>query len=223
MHGPEKARDKAAGRRTGDSGTRELILDTARDMFAHNGYDATTVRGIARAADVDPALIRHFFGDKLSLFASTMASRSTVPQRMLAAFPGPLEGLGERLTRTYLELWADPETGPVLIGLVRSAMTSSVGLDLFVEAVGGKIQEIADIPDGFDFHAPTLAVSQLFGLAMARYVLRLPALVDMPLDAVVADVAPNIQRLLGNEATLNAFTELAQQAALLQQPAQPHN
>ena len=53
------------------------ILAAARDEFAQNGWAGTTIRAIARAADVDPALIYHYFGSKDGL----LDAATTPPQR----------------------------------------------------------------------------------------------------------------------------------------------
>ena len=60
------------GRRAGDTGTRELILDAARARFARFGYQGATIRGIAADAGVDPALVHHFYGTKERLFVAAM-------------------------------------------------------------------------------------------------------------------------------------------------------
>jgi AcrR family transcriptional regulator len=39
--------------------TKAAILEAARGEFADNGYDATSLRGVARRAEVDPALVHH--------------------------------------------------------------------------------------------------------------------------------------------------------------------
>ena len=72
------------GRRAGDSGTREAILDAARAQFAEYGYDGATIRGIAAVAAVDPALVHHFYGSKERLFAAAM-QLPVVPSEFIAA------------------------------------------------------------------------------------------------------------------------------------------
>ncbi|HET8768799.1 MAG TPA: helix-turn-helix domain-containing protein, partial [Pedococcus sp.] len=50
------------GRRPGGADTRAGIVAAARAEFAENGYDATSLRAVARRAEVDPALVHHYFG-----------------------------------------------------------------------------------------------------------------------------------------------------------------
>lgn len=192
---PHKRR---TGRRAGDSGTRDAVLDAALELFADRGYDGTSMRAVAARAGVDPALIRHFFGHKEGLFVATMANRTVIPKRMAAAVMGPPETLGADATDAYLRLWDDDETRPILMGLVRSAMTSDHGAELLIEIITGQIQgqAIPDMTDQRKVRGFALAVSHLFGIAMARHILRIPPIPDIPHDELVATVAPVIQGYL---------------------------
>lgn len=60
------------GRRPGAGATREKILAAARSHFGEAGYDGGTVRGIAAGAEVDPALVMHYFGSKEGVFRAAM-------------------------------------------------------------------------------------------------------------------------------------------------------
>ncbi len=195
---PTPRRERPTGRRAGDSGTREAILDAALKLFAEHGFDGASLRTIAAEAGVDPALIRHFFGDKERLFVTAAVDRTTIPHQLLGALGGPEEQLGERVTRTYLGLWEDPESGPVLMALLRSAMTSERATQMLAEVLGGAAAalgtgEVLGTPEP---RRVVLAASHLLGLAIARQVIRFPLLNDYPLDDLVADVAPTIQRCL---------------------------
>jgi AcrR family transcriptional regulator len=187
-------RTRPTGRRTGDSSTRADILDAARTLFAELGYDGASLRAIASAAQVDPALIRHFFGDKETLFATTFADRTTIPDRMSAAVPGDPEGLGERVTDIYLRLWEDLDTRPILLSLVRSATTSERAAAMLSEILGGRARG-ASIPD-VGSAGVAIAASHLLGVAVARHVIKLPAITGQSHDDLVASIAPTIQRYL---------------------------
>ncbi len=195
---PRPARKRPTGRRTGDSGTRDAILDAARDLFATHGYEGASIRAIASRAGVDAALIRHFFGDKETLFATTMADRTVIPARMAAILTGPPETLGVRATDAYLRMWEDEETKPILLGLVRSAMTSEHGNELLAEVIGGRVGESTPLLSPDDPNVPRLALaaSHLFGVAVVRNVLRMPVLADLSHDELVAQLAPVIQDYL---------------------------
>lgn len=195
------ARKRPTGRRIGDSGTRDAILDAARDLFAEQGFDGASIRAIAARAGVDPGLIRHFFADKVTLFATTMADRTTIPQRLADALNGNAATLGDRLTRTYFELWEDPVTKPILLGLVRSAMTTHYGTEMLIEALSARVRDTAPLPTPDNPRARAIAIagSHLFGTAVARHVLHLPTISDMTLDELVDAVAPTIRRYLAAE------------------------
>ena len=188
-------RKNPGGRRPGDSGTREAILDAARLLFADRGYEGASLRAIAATAGVDPALIRHFFGDKQSLFAATVADRTTLPERMLGAIGGDPADVGRRFTDTYLLLWEDPETRPLLHALVRSAATSQGAADMVVELLQGRMRSHDGVDDVL-VQRISLAGAHLLGIAFARYILRMPPLADLSHDDLVDEIAPTIQRYL---------------------------
>ncbi|AQP49381.1 hypothetical protein BW730_14150 [Tessaracoccus aquimaris] len=189
---------RPVGRRAGESGTREDILDAALTLFAERGFDGASMRAIADAAGVDPALIRHFFTDKPSLFAAAMAAHSEIPQRMAEAVSGDPGQLGRRVAEAYLTLWDDAELGPVLQGLVRSAVTSEHGGELVAEALFSqmsKVPEVAAAPPEAT-RGVALAGAHLMGVALARNVLGLSAFTGMSREELVEAVAPSIQRYL---------------------------
>jgi AcrR family transcriptional regulator len=134
---------RQAGRRAGRSGTREAILDAARQQFADHGYERTTIRSIAAAAGVDPALVHHFYGTKERLFAAAM-QLPVLPSEVLTAAlaPGardPGVGLGVHLVRTALRVWDDSEVRATFLGLLRSAMTSEKAAAMLREFIADTI------------------------------------------------------------------------------------
>jgi AcrR family transcriptional regulator len=195
--GDSRHEERRVGRRSGDSGTRETILATALEMFADNGYAATSVRAIAKQAEVDPALIRHFFGNKKELFATAVIDRSEIADRVAEAFDSPTDGLGERLVRTYFSLWESPDTGPVLQTLFRSAVVDNDLTPMFVHTMFSRLQEQTTAPEAAA-RVPRipLIVPHVLGVALCRYVLKMPMIADEPLDDLVARLAPQVQREL---------------------------
>ena len=187
-----------AGRRPGKPETRDAILEAARQSFADSGYDATTIRAISSAAGVDPALVHHFFGTKAVLFAAAVdfpvAPRALLP----GIFDNDIDDAGERLVRLFLSLWENPTSRRRLLAIVKSAVrydTAATMLREFLtrEIVGTFVQAL-DTPDA-ELRA-TLVGSQLIGLAMARYIVKLPPLATAPTEVIVAAYAPTIQRYL---------------------------
>lgn len=186
---------RPGGRRPGDSGTKDAILEAARTQFAERGYDGASLRNIAAAAGVDPALIRHFFGDKATLFAVSIADNAELLEGVLAAFAGGQRGLGKRVTGAYLGLWEDPSTRTTVEALVRSAMTSQAAADVIGALVVGRARASTGADDR-QIERIALAMSHLLGTASARYIFRIRPLADMPFDRLVDEVAPAIQRYL---------------------------
>lgn len=108
------------GRRTGDSGTREAILAAAREQFAEHGYDGATIRAIAAAAAVDPALVHHFYGSKERLFAAAM-QLPFVPSEMITA---ALAEIADRPGESASSTWCGP---PSRCGKPRRCVARSPG------------------------------------------------------------------------------------------------
>ena len=112
-----------SGRRPGRSSSREEILAAARSRFATDGYDGATIRGIAASAGVDPGLVRHYFGSKEHLFVESMEFPVDPAEMVPQLIGAGLEGLGERMTRFFLETWDTPDA-PFVALLGRSRPTS---------------------------------------------------------------------------------------------------
>ena len=186
------------GRRAGESGSKGAILEAARATFSDRGYDGATVRDIARRAEVDPALVHHFYGTKEQLFAAAMQ----LPVDPTIAIPLLLEpgvaGLGERLVRFFLGLCEAGGAHSPFLALLRGAASherSAAMLRGFItRAVLGRIAASLDRPDA-ELRV-TLVGSQLVGLAMVRYVVRVEPLASAEHDTVVAALAPTLQRYL---------------------------
>jgi AcrR family transcriptional regulator len=194
------------GRRAGDSGTREAILASARLRFAEHGYDGATIRGIAADAGVDPALVHHFYGSKERLFAAAM-SLPVVPSDILtaafaqAASPEGGNSPGEHLVRTALATWESPEVLGVFLGLLRSALTSEQAADMLREFISDSILApvAARVPGNDQVEARYRAgavASQMLGLALTRYILRLGPVASADAEDLAATIGPTIDRYL---------------------------
>lgn len=190
----------AAGRRPGQSVTRERIVAAARRQLAEHGYERASLRAIARAAHVDQRLITHFFGSKQALFVAAMAL-PVDPAAFVRSVAGPgVPGFGERLAERWVVMW-DSAEGRHLVGLVRSAVTNETAArmlrDVFVHVVLQQLVRALDI-DRAERRA-SLVASQLFGLVLVRYVLRLPAIVAMGPEEVARSIGPTIQRYIESD------------------------
>ncbi|MDP9241509.1 MAG: TetR family transcriptional regulator [Actinomycetota bacterium] len=192
------------GRRPGGSGdSRAAILAAARQALARHGYDRATVRGIAADAGVDPALVHHFFGTKQGLFAAAME----FPVDPAAVLPGLLapgiDGLGERLVRFFLSLWDSADGFSPFLGLIRGAVSHKESAALLREFVTREVlgRVAAAVNESQPELRATLVGSQLVGLAMARYVVKLEPLASADPETIVAAVAPTVQRYLAGPLT----------------------
>jgi AcrR family transcriptional regulator len=188
---------KRSGRRRGSPDTRESILDAARRLFADKGFDATTVRAIAADAGVDPAMIHHFWGTKEELFRATLQFPIDPATEIPEITAGGKDEIGERLARMFVRIWDSP-VGTTGAALIRSAMSNDWTLRLMREFLTTQIlrRVVAEI-DLDPSEAPlrvSLVASQLAGLAMMRYIIKLEPLASLPSDQVVALVGPTIQR-----------------------------
>ena len=189
---------RPSGRRRGDSGTRQAILEAARDLFAAKGYQAATVRDIAAAARVDPALIRHYFGSKDDLFAATLHVPPELLHTAAAVLAGDASTLGERFVRAYLGFWEDAATAAPMRAIFRTAVTSDKAADLLLEFLQSRV--LRELAPSLGTDRPELrallASTHLLGVAIARFVVHVEPLASLDREALVALLAPTVQRYL---------------------------
>lgn len=194
-------RGRRPGRPPGSGTTRQALLDGARRVFADRGYDAASVRAIAAEAGVDPGMVRHFFGGKAGLFQATLELPVDLEQAVPAVLAGGLDGLGERLTRFVVRLFDAPSDRAPFVALIRSAVTHEESARLFREFVGeqlvSRIAAAVGTPDAR--LRGTLVGSQVAGMVLLRYIIRVEPLASADPEQVVAALAPTMQRYLTGE------------------------
>ncbi|MDX3531832.1 TetR family transcriptional regulator [Streptomyces sp. ID05-39B] len=190
------ARRRGRPPRTESADTRDRILAAAREEFSERGYEKSTVRGIAKAAGVDSALVHHYFGTKEQVFAAAVevavAPALDAPDAVADA---PLDQVGERLTRFMFGVWENPTTRMPLLAIVRSAVNNETAAAVFRRLVAAQLlRRIAaqlDVPDA-ELRAE-LAAAQLVGTAMLRYVIKVEPLASVDVERIIARVAPVVQ------------------------------
>jgi AcrR family transcriptional regulator len=190
------ASPRRTGRRQGPSGTRDAILASARRLFAERGFDGVSMRAIAADADVDPALVHHYFDGKERLFVAALELPIDPSVAIPGVIGGDLAGAGARLVGFFLSVWDDPATRAPLEAILRSAVTdpearvarplARIVLQPIAEAVAGDEAELR----------ACLCASQILGLALVRYILRLEPLASAPAAVVVHAIGPSLQRSL---------------------------
>jgi AcrR family transcriptional regulator len=186
------------GRRPGASGTREAILDAARRAFAELGYQRATIRGVADLAGVDPALVHHYFGTKQALFVAAVQLPVNPVEHLMAVLAEDPAQAGRRMVETFLAVWDHAASQSPLLALVRSAVgdehAAALLREFITEEVLGQIARRLGSPDAR--LRATLAGSQIIGLAMARYIVKVEPLASAPPEQVAAAVGPTLQRYL---------------------------
>jgi AcrR family transcriptional regulator len=177
-------------------------MQSARALFAERGYEGTSIRAVAEAAGVDPALVHHYFGTKEGLFHAALEipiDQESLIEQIVSAGP---DGAAQRLVRTFLQVWDGPETGPAMVGFLRRVLSQQGTLDLVRDFIGASmLRTTADRllagadPDDARVRIG-LVMSQMLGLMIARKVLAVEPIASLPADALVVAVTPTIERYL---------------------------
>lgn len=175
-------------------------MTAAREEFGQRGYDGASLRGIASAAGVDPALVYHYFAGKQALFVAALEFPANPADEIPKILAGDRDQVGERLIRTVLGVWDRQPVSPVA-ALLRSAVANPKFAAMLRQFIAHAVLEPVAGSVATDRHQlrGSLVASQLIGLAMARYVLALPPLAEADPEEVVRLVAPTIQRYLTGE------------------------
>ncbi|MFF3762112.1 TetR family transcriptional regulator [Streptomyces sp. NPDC090082] len=176
--------------------TRAAILEAARERFASDGYERATIRAIARDAGIDPSMVMRYYGNKEGLFAAASEVEIGLPE--LGALPA--RHVGAVLVTHFLERW---ERDEVLTAMLRVGVTNEAGAarmrEIFTRQLGPVTRGVCPDPEDAPRRAGLVA-SQILGMALTRYVLRLPPVAEMSTEEVVAWLAPTVQRYLTAEA-----------------------
>lgn len=193
--GPQRPR----GRRGSGEDTRALILAAAEREFAERGYADASLRGIARRAGVDPALVRYWFdGGKAELFSSVMSRGTVNPVQLVqAVLAGPEESRGTRIVLAVLGAWDRPEAAErirLIFGAASTGPGEDAVRDFLTEEVFARIARTVPGPDAL--LRIQLVASHVAGLMFARHVLRLEPLASTPLENLAAMAGPVLQRYL---------------------------
>ncbi|WP_149830431.1 TetR family transcriptional regulator [Streptomyces tailanensis] len=172
--------------------TRHAILVAARERFAAEGYDRATIRAIAKEARIDPSMVMRYYGSKEGLYAAALDVDLGMPD---PAGLDPRE-VGRVLVSHFLDLWEENE---VLSSLLRVGTTSQAGAEriqgVFRDQLIPLARQVCPEPEQAATRAALIA-SQVLGMALTRYVLRLPPAVALGREEIVAWLGPTIQRYL---------------------------
>lgn len=187
-----------AGRRPGIPETREAILKVARRGFATRGYDATSVRLIAAEAEVDPALVIHYFGTKDNLFVAATGLPAGLPDAIASLAVIPVTDFPAALVRAYLELVDSDDSRNAILALVRSAVSHERAAAMLREFLTAQLLPvIARLTQRDDARLrASLVAAQLIGIAVLRHVIRVEPLATAAPDDIATLAAPAIGQYL---------------------------
>jgi AcrR family transcriptional regulator len=173
--------------------TRRTILAAARGAFAARGYEQATIRAVAAEAGIDASMVMRYFGSKAGLFAAA-ATIDLDPPDLAAVAP---RRRGEALVRHFIGRWERDPSEDMLAFLLRTAVTNdSVAEQMqttFDRMVLGPLEDL-EYPDAE--RRAALIGSQLLGLGLCRYILRLEPLASLTDGEVIAGIGPAVQRYL---------------------------
>jgi AcrR family transcriptional regulator len=212
MPSPAKT-TKRRGRRQGEPVSRDAVLAAAKQRFATEGYEKTTLRAIAHDAHVDPSMVLYLFGSKEELFRESLRLILD-PDALVAALTGEAgddPDIGTRMVRMYLRIWENPDTAASMRAMLQSATSNSDAHDAFRGFMQNYVLTAVSGVLGGGEQArlrAMLAGSQLVGTALLRYIIQVPPLTTLSPDEVVALIAPTVTRYLTADATELRLPEL---------------
>jgi AcrR family transcriptional regulator len=179
------------------------IVAAARDEFADHGWAGTTIRAVARAADVDPALVYHYFGSKEGLLDAATNPPPKWLESVAKVWTTPVDRLGAALITLLLAAWADDEVGPTLRAILQTAAHESATREKLRRVVEGNLMGVSEL--GGDERdrliRSGLISSQMMGFALMRYVWKIEPIASMTDDEVIAAITPNLQHYVSGDLT----------------------
>lgn len=186
---------KGPGRRPAGQNTKASIIDAAQTLFAASGYDRTSLRRIAQLADVDPALIAHYFGSKQQLFVESMLPLYDGPKLLPDVLMGDPHCIGERLARLFVMMTTDPQRLKLVTGMMRSISSEEQAAQIGREFMQQSIMRIVEgyVPGPNKQLQANLLASQLMGVFMARYIMKVEPLATATKEELIVYLAPRLQ------------------------------
>jgi AcrR family transcriptional regulator len=173
--------------------TKAAILAAAREHFGKYGYQAATIRAIAASANIDPAMVMRYYRNKEGLFAAAAEFDLRLPD-----LDGvPRSAVGAALVQHFLERWEGDE---ILTALLRSAVTNEAAAErlrtIFATQLGPLVARTSGEPRAAAATRAGLIATQVLGLALCRYILKLPPVVGLKRQELVRRVGATVQAYL---------------------------
>ncbi|MGV9614072.1 TetR/AcrR family transcriptional regulator [Nocardia xishanensis] len=176
----------------------DRILTVARKSFAERGYNGTSLRAVAQAADVDPTLVNYYFSNKPGLLKAALEPPEAFGAGIAEAARAPLEERGRAFVEAALRMWDDPATAEVLRSIVLAASHEPFAMERLRAVFSALVLQVvsASLPSDEAELRADLVSTQIVGLAMTRYVWALDRIADIPSEQVIRLVAPTVQHYL---------------------------
>jgi AcrR family transcriptional regulator len=177
------------------------IVGAARDEFAEHGWAGTTIRAVARAADVDPALVYHYFGSKEGLLDAATNPPQKWLENVAKVWTTPIDQLGAALITLLLASWADDEIGPTLRAILQTAAHESSTREKLRRVVEGSLMGVSELgSDERDRLVRSgLVSSQMMGFALMRYVWKIEPIASLTDGEAIAAITPNLQHYVNGD------------------------
>jgi len=189
---------KRGRRRKADGDARAAIIRAAKESFAHAGRRAPTLRTIAERAGVDQALIFYYFGSKEKLFyeMGSEGLKKFLDLRSLGSPTSPR--FGTALVKAFLEQCESRSSGMSFEAFFQGAIAGSHLRPLLTQiwSEEAPIRLQARDRSQQDKIAIGLIVSQLLGLGIARYLLKLEPLASASVERVAEAYGPALTLIL---------------------------
>ncbi|HEY9478205.1 MAG TPA: TetR family transcriptional regulator [Microbacteriaceae bacterium] len=188
---------RARGRPHASRGAQKKadIVRAATEEFAERGYEAASLRAIAHRAGVDPALVHYYFDDKADLFTAQLQAPFRPDKLVAEVLAGPREDYGVNVVSHLLAALGTPaaqrRAASILRNVVGNRLVGGIVKEFLVREVFLKIARELGTADA-ELRA-TLAASQVLGLVVTRYVLKVEPIASAPASELVARLGPVIQ------------------------------
>ena len=173
--------------------TEERILGAARELFSRLGYDRTTIRAVAADADVDPALVMHYFGSKEELFAA--AIHVDLEQVVV----GPEDELADRLLAKLGDKLREEPAAQ--LALLRSMLTNDQAAEGVRRAMAAECSQVVGTAIGgrdATLRAALISATKV-GVLVGRYLLQLDGLRDADPAEITEILRPCFHSLVDHE------------------------
>ena len=178
------------------SNTERRILTAARAMFAERGFERTTIRAVAAAAEVDPALIMQYFGSKQELFTSSIR---IAPADVAADGPAELTEL--LLSSLGMKLGGLPDAA---LAMLRSMLTHPDAAVTARATIDKHIEQLsATIPSPDAQLRAALAVTTTLGISIGHHLLDISALREASPEQIADTLRPYLAGLISGDARVH--------------------